>query len=109
MREKLFTLTKKDFEVQTFRGSGPGGQHRNKTDSAVRIIHKESGASAESQTSRSQRSNKKVAFERLSKTPKFKLWLSKRIHNLPTSPEEIEILDKDIITEFQVEGKWKKQ
>jgi len=42
-KELLFSLTKKDFKVETFRGSGAGGQHRNKTDSAVRIKHPASG------------------------------------------------------------------
>jgi protein subunit release factor A len=51
--------------VDTFRGKGPGGQHRNKTDSAVRITHVESGLTATSQSERSQHVNKKIAFKRL--------------------------------------------
>ncbi len=64
-RELVWSATKKDFRVDTFRGQGPGGQHRNKTDSAVRITHIESGLSAMSQSERSQRVNKSIAFRRL--------------------------------------------
>jgi protein subunit release factor B len=77
MKEKLITITKKDFEVQTFRSGGKGGQHQNKTDSGVRIIHRESGAVGESREERSQHQNKKIAFRRLAEHPKFKLWLNK--------------------------------
>ena len=45
-REKLFSI--KDFEVQTFRSGGPGGQNQNKRNTGVRIIHKSSGAKEES-------------------------------------------------------------
>lgn len=43
-RELLFTVTAKDCEVQTFRSGGKGGQHQNKTSSAVRFRHPPSGA-----------------------------------------------------------------
>lgn len=78
MRELIFSITKKDFEVQTFCSGGPGGQHQNKTASGVRIKHHESGAVGESREQRHQLQNKKIAFERLTSHPKFKLWLNKR-------------------------------
>jgi len=60
-------LRKKDFRIQTFKGSGPGGQHRNKTETAVRIIHKATGISAESTDSKSQSRNRSSAFLKLTK------------------------------------------
>lgn len=55
----------KDVTYQTMRASGPGGQHVNKTQSAVRATHVPSGISATASDERSQMTNKKVATERL--------------------------------------------
>jgi hypothetical protein len=54
-------------DVQTFRASGPGGQKRNKTDSAVRIIHRLTGIVAIANESRSQHENRSRALKRLRK------------------------------------------
>lgn len=81
-RKLLFSVGKKDFIIQTFKAGGKGGQHQNKTDSAVRIIHPESGAVGVSRNDRSQFKNKKIAFERLTKTIKFKLWITKRVNEI---------------------------
>lgn len=55
----------KDVVVQTYKSSGAGGQHINKTESAVRLIHIPSGISIECQDERSQTKNKTRAFELL--------------------------------------------
>lgn len=73
-KQLLFSLTKKDFRIDTFRAGGKGGQKQNKTDSGVRITHIESGAVGESREERSQHQNKKIAFERLVNSEKFKKW-----------------------------------
>ena len=71
-KDYLFSVTKDDFEIQTFRSGGKGGQHQNTTDSGVRLIHKESGIVSESRSERSQYANKKIAFRGLINNPKFK-------------------------------------
>jgi hypothetical protein len=52
-------------EVDRYRASGPGGQHRNKTESAVRLRHRLTGATAIGEDSRSQAENKVHAVRRL--------------------------------------------
>jgi RF-1 domain len=54
-----------DCRFEAFRGSGPGGQKRNKTSSAVRLTHGPSGLSVIAGESRSQSRNREVALNRL--------------------------------------------
>jgi protein subunit release factor B len=48
-----------------FRAGGPGGQHRNKVESAVRLVHPRSGVTVTASERRSQSQNCELAFERL--------------------------------------------
>lgn len=70
----LFSLTKKDFEIQTFCTGGPGGQHKNAKQNGVRILHAASGARAEHRDGRDQCKNREAAFEKLVKTKAFLQW-----------------------------------
>lgn len=116
MAEKQLVLSlskeKGDFVVETFRSGGKGGQHQNKTDSGVRIIHPASGAVGESRTERSQLTNKKYAFRRLTESPVFKNWLrveiARRTGALKDLDKEVDTLmqENNIKTEVQVDGKW---
>ena len=58
-------LDEADLRIDTFRSSGPGGQHRNKADTAVRIVHVPTGLRATCDTTRSQARNKAMAKEAL--------------------------------------------
>jgi len=88
-RQHIFSITKKHLKIQTFRAGGKGGQHQNKTDSAVRIIHSASGAVGESRSERSQYQNKRIALKRLVDTGKFKSWVSRAMMEI-TSGKTIE-------------------
>jgi len=53
----------RDCDVHTFRGSGPGGQHRNVTESAVRLVHRPTGIVVLISQHRSQHRNREEAVE----------------------------------------------
>lgn len=52
-------------EVQAHRASGPGGQHRNKSETAIRLVHLPSGVTAEGKDERSRTQNLRAALGRL--------------------------------------------
>ncbi len=56
---------KKQVTIETFRSRGPGGQRKNKTETAVRLRHLPSGITLIAKEHRSQAQNLKLAFERL--------------------------------------------
>ncbi len=61
-----------DLKFETMRSSGPGGQHVNKTETAVRVTHLRLGLSATAREERSQYLNRKLALSRLAQTIKNK-------------------------------------
>lgn len=52
-------------EVQAHRASGPGGQHRNKAETAVRLVHRPTGVTVEGKDERSRTQNLRIALARL--------------------------------------------
>lgn len=83
------TVRKKDLKITYYRGSGPGGQHRNKTDSACRITHIPTGIVAQSEEHKKQGQNRKAAFRRLCDQLVPKMKLARNIDNLKETLERI--------------------
>lgn len=111
-KELLFSVTKKDFDFQYFCSGGPGGQHQNKTSSACRVIHRESGAVGESRDEREQSRNKITAFKRCVNSKVFQSWLKRKTSELMMEESIESKLDKmmhpnNIRTEIKENNKWK--
>lgn len=109
-KELLFSVAAKDCEWSYTKGSGKGGQKKNKTSSAIHCIHRPSGAHGYSEESRSQLDNKRSAFRKMAETKEFKVW-----HKLETARisgklndinEEVDRQLKNIKIEKKENGKW---
>lgn len=109
MSKLAFSVTIDDCEVQTFRSGGKGGQHQNKTESGVRVIHHDSGARGESREHRSQLQNKRAAFTRMVETPKFQSYIKLRLYGVGRAEAEVaRALERtqDLRVEVREDGKW---
>ena len=82
-REKEPFFSSDEIRVETFKASGPGGQHRNKRETAVRIRHLPSGISALATEHRFQGRNKVLALRRLEL--KVRALRAKKKKRIPTS------------------------
>lgn len=78
-RQLLFSVTASDCDWSYTKGTGAGGQKRNKTSSAVHCAHRPSGARGYCEESRSQHDNKSTAFERMCHTAEFKAWHQREV------------------------------
>jgi len=104
-KEKLFSVTLKDCDVQPYKGSGAGGQKRNKTSSAIRIVHKDSGAVGQCENFREQSKNKSEAFKRMSQTKEFKTWMRIAVARATGELLEIERRVEEEVKKAKIEGK----
>jgi peptide chain release factor len=111
-KELLFSITASDCDWDYIRGTGPGGQKRNKTETKVRCVHRASGAAGESDLTRSQHENKKIAFRKMAESKEFRLWhkleTARRLGDKVTIEEKVDSMmnDKYLKIEGKVEGKW---
>jgi protein subunit release factor B len=111
-KELLFSITASDCDWDYIRGTGPGGQKRNKTETKVRCVHRASGATGESDLTRSQHENKKIAFRKMAESKEFRLWhkleTARRLGDKVTIEEKVDSMmnDKYLKIEGKVEGKW---
>lgn len=78
------SLREEDLEVTFFRASGPGGQHRNTRETAVRIRHLPTGIVVSASERRSQAENREVALERLEEA--LARLRRRRKRRIPTRP-----------------------
>lgn len=112
IKDLLFSVNTSDCDWQYLRGTGPGGQKRNKTESKVRCVHRASGAIGESDQTRSQHENKRIAFRKMAETKEFKLWhrieTARLMGDKLTIEEKVEkaMQPENIKTEVKVDGKW---
>ena len=79
-------ILEREVEIEFFRASGPGGQHVNKTQSALRLTHWPSGVVVIAQDSPSQHRNRDIAFDRLvERLRKLNYVKPKRVPTRPTA------------------------
>ena len=111
-KEVLFSVTAADCDWEYMRGTGPGGQKRNKTESKVRCVHRASGAIGESDETRSQHDNRRLAFRKMAETKEFKAWhkieVAKRTGQLIDLNQTVDKMmrDANLRVEGKVDGKW---
>src|SRR5271154_6038653 len=70
-KQLMFSVTAKDCEFIDKRGSGKGGQKKNKTSSAIQCRHRPSGAMGEAEDHREQSLNRRLAFKRMAESVEF--------------------------------------
>lgn len=109
-RQLLFSVTASDCDWSFTKGTGAGGQKRNKTSSAVHCTHRASGAAGYSEGSRSQLANRQDAFEKMVGTEKFKLWhrleCMRRSGQMAEVDRVVEQEMKKVRVEVKENGRW---
>lgn len=110
-RKPLFSVTAADCEWSYARGSGNGGQARNRSNNAVHCMHRPSGAHGYSEASRSQAENRRDAFVKMAESDKFRQWnrleLMRRLGMIDAIDRQIEHeLAHNVKLEIRIDGRW---
>lgn len=109
-RELLFSVTAADCEWSYTRGTGKGGQKKNKTNSAVHCIHRPSGAHGYSEATRSQHDNRIDAFKKMFVTEEFQSWIKMesalRSGVLNDIDEAVQKELRKVKVEVKIDGRW---
>lgn len=109
-KRPLFSVTAQDCEWSYTRGTGAGGQKRNKTSSAVHCTHRASRAHGYSESSRSQLDNRRDAFEKMAATQEFQQWLRlefmRRTGEMLAIEQAVEREMQKVKTEIKIDGRW---
>jgi protein subunit release factor B len=117
-KELIFSVTEKDFKVEFSTANvKAGGSGKDTSNTAVRIFHPDSGAEGISKDERSQSQNKKIAFNRLVESDKFKNWHRAKTAAILAGYEKSEEMIEDTVetamdpknikVETKIDGKWK--
>jgi protein subunit release factor B len=109
-RKPVFSVTRKDLIIDTFTAGGPGGQHQNTSNTAVRIRHPASGAAGECREHRSQHQNKAEALRRMVADKRFQIWKDKMLWGNPEPAEEWaekQMAPQNLLIMARQQGKWK--
>ena len=111
MSTPVLTLTRKDFQIEFLKGSGKGGQNRNKRETAVRIRHIASGQEVYCCEERSQLQNLRKAFERIAERmkPWLKLQSLRKLHQEREIEEKVDraMMRENLRIEAQTEDGWR--
>jgi protein subunit release factor B len=109
-KQILFSVTANDCRWSYTRGTGAGGQKRNKTSSAVHCTHEPSGAHGYSESSRSQLDNRRDAFVKMTSTPEFQKWhrmeVMRRSGEMATIDAAVERDLRRVRLEIRENGVW---
>lgn len=109
-KEHLFSVTAADCEWKYTKGSGTGGQKKNKTSSAVHCFHRPSGAHGYSEATRSQLANRIDAFTKMAQSKEFCDWhrleVARRTGELAEIERRTEASLRQIKVEVRQDGRW---